>query len=784
VFGGGYARCQEVSQRPNFLILLGDRYGWRPLPEVVPQEEFESVRQQVKSDSDGKLLDAWYELDENAVPPIYFLRPRMQGPGQDADPDETSRVVEEELTRYRADDGTLEAVRKAAKDSDIQALDKAEKSAWQKTEGKLLEIIRKAAATVDLDDEQRRKYIASATEQEIEKGVMQVEKPEDHVFCFFRTINGFPCDDKTKKYDASVKEYLDIQLEDDEATEGPLDEAPHDMLLDLKERLEKRLGGNVFPCEADWTGGATGPPITDSHIDKLCKDVEESLSRVIEQEIEELQRADEAGVVDTVAMEVEAQKKFGEGRARHFTGREAELDTIARYVSGSDTHAFAVYGEGGCGKSAFVARAFELAKGDNPETAIFRSIGATPSSSDIRSLLDGLCRQISDLYGADKSTVPSTYEDLVKDFKERLDLAGGGGTLVIFLDALDQLSDAHNARSMVWLPNEVPGNVRLVVSTRPGNELVTLRRKLPEQNVTQLGPMSRAEGDSLLNKWLADVGRTVQDPQREEILTEFEASDGNPLYLRMAFQEARRWTSAMTGKDIHLGTSVVGIIKNLYDRLSDNRNHGKVLTGRALGYLAASRQGLSEDEFIDILSKDADPVVLEDFLDRSPDSPQDIERLPVAVWSRLFLDLEPYLTERISENATLLYFYHRELGDVAEEIYLNDSTREERHRVLAEYFNRKGDPQGDGYRADKVDERKRWEGSSRALSELPYHVTHADMMDELFSTLTDFEFLENKAARVSVSEFAGSNDQTEKLYGGVFELQKDYELALETFPTE
>jgi hypothetical protein len=58
------------------------------------------------------------------------------------------------------------------------------------------------------------------------------------------------------------------------------------------------------------------------------------------------------------------------------------------------------------------------------------------------------------------------------------------------------------------------------------------------------------------------------------------------------------------------------------------------------------------------------------------------------------------------------------------------------------------------------------------------------MMDELFSTLTDFEFLENKAARVSVSEFAASNDETEKLYGGVFELQKDYELALETFPTE
>jgi hypothetical protein len=24
------ARCQEVTPRPNFIVLLGDRYGWRP----------------------------------------------------------------------------------------------------------------------------------------------------------------------------------------------------------------------------------------------------------------------------------------------------------------------------------------------------------------------------------------------------------------------------------------------------------------------------------------------------------------------------------------------------------------------------------------------------------------------------------------------------------------------------------------------------------------------------------------------------------------------------------
>jgi len=28
-------RCQDTSPRPNFIILLGNRYGWRPLPEEI-----------------------------------------------------------------------------------------------------------------------------------------------------------------------------------------------------------------------------------------------------------------------------------------------------------------------------------------------------------------------------------------------------------------------------------------------------------------------------------------------------------------------------------------------------------------------------------------------------------------------------------------------------------------------------------------------------------------------------------------------------------------------------
>ena len=36
-------RSQEVSPEPNFLVLLGNRYGWRPLPEEISVDEFQAL---------------------------------------------------------------------------------------------------------------------------------------------------------------------------------------------------------------------------------------------------------------------------------------------------------------------------------------------------------------------------------------------------------------------------------------------------------------------------------------------------------------------------------------------------------------------------------------------------------------------------------------------------------------------------------------------------------------------------------------------------------------------
>jgi hypothetical protein len=180
-----------------------------------------------------------------------------------------------------------------------------------------------------------------------------------------------------------------------------------------------------------------------------------------------------------------------------------------------------------------------------------------------------------------------------------------------------------------------------------------------------------------------------------------------------------------------------------------------------------------------IKDDDAKQAELDDFLNQVLPE-RDGVSLPIVLWSRLFADLRPYLSERSAEGGTLIAFYHRELDEVADAAYLGGDEKRECHHRLADYFRRQADPDGD----------RSWTGSSvRGLSELPYHLAEsADAEDEdderwqeLHDTLTDFVFLERKATDVGAVTTGSGEDQT-TTHTGVFQLQDDFALALDRMP--
>ena len=748
-------RCRELTPRPNFVVLLGNRHGWLAPPPQIPADEFDTIREQVPDGGDRDLLEGWYVRDDNAVPAEYYLRPR---PGQ-----------------YEDDE------------------------AWWPVERRLQALLAEAVGRTWLKDDP--KYTASATEQEILHGALGVGVVEGRAFCFVRELTGDYPDPSTAEPGAAIRDFVDPD-------QASLDE--------LKRELKGELPYEEYA--ATWDEARERP--TTEHLEALADDVRAALTQAI---LEQLERpvAPERWTVEpdhinadpVLDDEGRAHRVFAEERCRVFVGRTNELAAIAAHLRGHDARPLVIAGGGGTGKSALLAAALRRAQQDHAQAQIaYRFIGATAASSDGRSLLQGLCRELARRAGADDAEVPSDYHELITDFRERLTALGAAGPLMVFLDSLDQLSASQGARGLAWLPPVMPAGVRMVVSTRPEDTLKPLvDRKAP---VTELGPMPESDGGEILRRWLTDAGRTLQSAQEDAVLAAFAASAGNPLYLRLAFQEARRWKSGQQPEE--LVTGVEGIIaRNTFARLASESNHGRALVSHALGYLAASRHGLAEDELLDLLSRDRE--VYEWFVTGAHHVPPDLRaraktyradlgsedqldgwlaavrtdrarreelrdlldavlphadgpRLPVVLWSRLLSDLRRYLTGREAEGARLITFFHRELADVARAEFLAGRARDY-HGRLADYFR----PESG---AD--DGRPRWvEATRRGLSELAFHLVEAQRWDEVEATLTDFDFLEAKATRVAVDTRTDKLGNVVTTYLGVQRLQDDFDDALQ-----
>ena len=683
-------RCQETTPRPNFLILLGQRYGWRPLPAQIPAQELDQLLEVIAVDRADRLR-SWYRLDENAVPPEYGLQPRHAPPFNDPH-------------RWAAEENALRHV----------LLDAVERT-WP------------------ADDSRRHRYERSATHQEIEQGALGASHPMGKVFAYFRTIEGMPLD-------ARCGQFIDL-----DARGNPDHEASR-RLEHLKEEVQGVLPGQqVHRYTANWVG----EDLTAAHLDSFCQQVRADLLAGIDAEMGMLRQR------SAFQQELDTHRAFAREQARLFVGREIVLEPIRAYLADRSRKPLVVQGVSGVGKTAVIAHSALQQDDDSGHTAlIYRFLGATPTATELRSLLDSLCRQMAEQY-ADIRPVPQELRELVQEFEVRMSLATAERPLHLFLDALDQLNVSDGTNSLYWIPRQLPPFVKLVVSVlidpgpagEAGRSAVRLFRE--EQRVT-VGPFPVEAAAALLDHWLGEVGRTLTWVQRENVLTKFSGCP-LPLFLRVAFEEARHWKSyedLSLCLDGHSGIAqdLSGVLNDLFTRLEHPSAHGPMLVRRVLAYLSAARHGLSEDELLGLLATDI--AYFEDFTTRSSTErarrergEAGLDRLPIVVWLRLYHDLKPYLTWREADSSVLMTFYHSGVRSAALARYSNGDEGVLAHRALARFFD-PGRPWilvAGGQATDL-----------RRLSEVPYQLMRGRQWQVLSALLVSFEFLEAKVRYQSV----------------------------------
>jgi len=142
--------------------------------------------------------------------------------------------------------------------------------------------------------------------------------------------------------------------------------------------------------------------------------------------------------------------------------------------------------------------------------------------------------------------------------------------IVLFLDSLDQLTSAHRAHNLSWLPHQLPPNVHLVLSTLPYEHdlLDTLRVLITsEKNFIQILPLGQALSKNLVKEWLDSARRDLTTSQFE-IVSDALSRCSLPLYTRLVFEEVCRWSSFSPPDQTKLQFTVKGIINKLLDKVS------------------------------------------------------------------------------------------------------------------------------------------------------------------------------------------------------------------------
>jgi hypothetical protein len=616
------ARCQKISPKPNFLILLGDKYGWQPVPEIIPEAEMLAIQKILQGEA-AKLIKKWYWLDENASPHEFVLQPKGK-----------------EYKEY---------------------------ANWEPIERDIRIALREAADRLNFTPAQREKYFDSATHQEITRGALMTpekgEKPSEHVLAFIRKIDGLTVN-------ASVDGFIDL-------INGKPDKYSQTRLKNLKTDLSHKLGSNCIDYQTDWKNNQSAMP-DDIHV-SFKEKVLKFLKDIIEEQIKT--------VVDKgeIVLETKLHEEFKNRLTEHFQGRKNILKTIQNYINkGSEKKVLSLIGASGSGKSSVMAEAEKLNE-NKRAVVVYRFIGTTSRSSNIMSLLQSVCGQIAKAYGKDAKTLAREGDEkawydmngLSDILRKCLTLATAEKPIVLFLDSLDQLSDTENAKALYWLPRELPDHARMVVSAISLPELVA---KLDATDKVELPVLPEKEAIDILSQWFKSINRTLAPEQHDLVINSFQKTK-LPIYLKLAFEKAKHWHNYDEAH--HLQEDVAGIINDYFDDLE--QEHDKDFVTNVVCYLLCGRyQGLAETEILEILAFDdkywnlfleKNPYHKQELIDLKKEVEQEVNgprgymKMPISVWSRLFLDLEPFLTERDADGVPIITFFHRQFNEVLRERY-------------------------------------------------------------------------------------------------------------------
>ncbi|WP_372369081.1 DUF4062 domain-containing protein [Candidatus Uabimicrobium sp. HlEnr_7] len=378
----------------------------------------------------------------------------------------------------------------------------------------------------------------------------------------------------------------------------------------------------------------------------------------------------------------DALKEIIEEKRRGFVGQEQHLQRLTQFACDkSKENVLAIEAVAGTGKSALLAQFIHSWQGPEPIIAHYMSMAG--DSRSVRGVTVSLAQQlhklgfIDDLSGIDMT---EQIHQVLQTTSQRI---------VIAIDGIDEMNE--EGHDLLWIPQNLSENVRLVLTTRPTSVWPRIQTYLSPQ-VLSLPPLNEDSIRLIIRHYQQEQQSSITI-EEENILVD--RACGSPLFLKVALDEMSAGGIAVG----QLAETVESLFFQILNRLEDT--YSKDVISCYLGLIAASRSGLTEVELRDIL--------LCDF----------------GTGDDLLVILQNDLANFVIQREKLLAFFHPEF-ERSVKMWLGKNNLRNYHLRLAKYFKE----QGFDY--------------ERSLTEIAYQMQWGEDYSSLLKLFANIDFLEKK----------------------------------------
>ncbi|MDD4663707.1 MAG: DUF4062 domain-containing protein, partial [Caldisericia bacterium] len=281
---------------------------------------------------------------------------------------------------------------------------------------------------------------------------------------------------------------------------------------------------------------------------------------------------------------------------------------LNEHVNASDPPLF-ITGDSGAGKSTLIANWVDAFIREHPDIPVIsHHVDSTKRSSSYIFMLKRFLFLINQKFKLNIE-IPDQPKELRISFLSALYQVNQIGKAVLLVDSIELLDNADPSLELIWLPTEIPPNIRIVVTTTPGKLVDKLRKRNFKQ--LRLRPFLENECRDLITQYLSKYRKQLTETQISHILQSPKAL--NPNFLKSLLFEMRLYGDHDSLNEWLTHLLSAETVSSLYDKIlsryeKDYNRDRENLVQDTFTMLYCSRFGLTENELLEILGTEDQPL--------------------------------------------------------------------------------------------------------------------------------------------------------------------------------